>query len=216
MDIKKKSAETPLIVDNLPDEQLKPESSGSWRSALSTIALFALAPLLALTIAAFVIQSYQVDGQSMETTLQNNDRLIVNKVPRSWSRITSHQYVPPRGTIIIFNQNLDLGGGFGEKQLVKRVIGLPGERVVVNNNAITVYNQQHPQGFDPDKTGIYKISAATTPGQVDVTLDQNQIFVCGDNRTNSEDSRYFGPVALNKVVGKLSFRILPLSKVQHY
>src|SRR5581483_2094428 len=73
-----------------------PENHGRWRSILSTAALFILAPLTALAIAAFVVQSYQVDGQSMEPTLQNNDRLIVDKVPRTWARITHHGYVPSR------------------------------------------------------------------------------------------------------------------------
>jgi len=201
-----------------PDNQPESEDSGGsrWRSALSTLALFALAPITALAIAAFVVQSYQVDGESMESTLQNNDRLIVDKIPRTWARITHHNFVPSRGTIIIFNQTLDLGLGPQDKQLVKRVVGLPGERVVVNNGTLTIYNAQHPNGFNPDKSGLYPYTAPTTAGQVDVTLGPNQIFVCGDNRPNSEDSRYFGPVQLSKVVGVLSFRILPLSKVHHY
>ena len=207
-----------MDIDNLPGSEPKDseKSGGGWRSVLSTVLLFALAPITALAIAAFVIQSYQVDGQSMETTLQNNDRLIVNKIPRTWARITHHPYVPPRATIIIFNENLDLGNGLSEKQLVKRVIGLPGERVVVKDGKFTVYNTQHPEGFNPDLSGKYKITAPTTPGDVDVTLTNDQLFVSGDNRTNSEDSRYFGPIALSQVVGKLSFRIIPISEIHHY
>ena len=75
-----------------------------WKSIFSTLLLFILAPVIALSITAFAFQSYQVDGQSMETTLQNRDRLIVNKTPRTWSRITHHAYVPKRGSIVIFNQ----------------------------------------------------------------------------------------------------------------
>ncbi|HSX18339.1 MAG TPA: signal peptidase I [Candidatus Saccharimonadales bacterium] len=187
-----------------------------WPSIFSTLTLFLLAPVIALSIAAFVVQSYQVDGQSMETTLQNNDRLIVDKWPRSWARLTGHEYVPKRGNIIIFNQTgLDFAGG-GSKQLIKRVVGLPGERIVVSGGNITIFNREHPDGFDPDKSGIYHISATVTPGEVDQTLKAGEIFVCGDNRTNSEDSRYFGPVKLNQIVGKLSFRIIPLGKAQRF
>ncbi len=175
-----------------------------------------MAPLIAIFLAAFVIQSYQVDGQSMETALQNRDRLIVNKVPRTWARVTHHAYVPKRGDIIVFNQaGLDFNS-LKEKQLIKRVIGLPGDRVVVNNGKITLYDKARPNGFNPDKTGLYTIAAPVTPGDVDLTLGSGEIFVCGDNRTNSEDSRYFGPVNTNKIVGKLSFRIIPIDKVQHY
>ena len=191
-------------------------SGGGLRSILSTVLLIATALSIAILLNTFVIQSYQVDGESMESTLQNNDRLIVNKLPRTVSRITGHQYVPARADIIIFNQ-AGLPGFVGEKQLIKRVIGLPGERVVVADNKITVYNKRSPNGFNPDTTGKYKIDAdKITTGSVDLVLAKNQIFVSGDNRPNSEDSRYFGPIDTNQVVAKLVLRILPLNKVSEY
>lgn len=194
-----------------------PKTSKSWHSAVSTILLFLLAPLIALSITAFAFQSYQVDGQSMETTLQNNDRLIVDKIPRSLARITHHPYIPKRGDIIIFNQaGLFNIVGAQEKQLIKRVIGLPGDRVVVKDGAITIYNAAHPGGFNPDKTGLYRISAPMTPGNSDYSLKSDEIFVCGDNRGNSEDSRIFGPVNVSQIVGKLSFRIFPLDKARRF
>jgi len=198
-----------------PTNQRFPEEKKSYRSILSTIGLFAAAFGIAIFLNTFVIQSYQVDGQSMENTLQNDDRLIVNKIPRTLSRITGHQYVPKRADVIIFNQ-AGLPGFVGEKQLIKRVVGLPGERVVVNNGQVTVYNPQHPKGFNPDAAGTYKTASATTVGDVDVTLQSDEIFVCGDNRPNSEDSRYFGPIKTNQVVAKLVLRILPLNKVRGF
>src|SRR5579862_938655 len=108
----------------------KNNGDGRWRGAISTIGLFLSAFLIAILLNTFVIQSYQVDGESMEPTLQNDDRLIVNKIPRTLSRIDGHQFVPQRGDIIIFNED-GLPGFIGQKQLIKRVIGLPGERVVV-------------------------------------------------------------------------------------
>ena len=186
-----------------------------WRSIVSTIGLFASAFLIAILLNTFVIQSYQVDGQSMEPTLQNNDRLIVNKVSRTISRIDGHQYVPKRGDIIIFNQ-VGLPGVVGQKQLIKRVIGLPGNRVVVADGRITIYDPSHPDGFNPDTSGDYRISAPTTIGNVDVTLQSNELFVCGDNRGNSEDSRYFGPIKTDTVIAKLVLRILPLNQIQGF
>ncbi len=205
-----------LMDDRLPPvPPPKRQRFENWKSVVSTLSLFLLAPLIAIFIAAFVIQSYQVDGQSMETTLQNEDRLIVDKWPRTWARITGHPYVPQRGNIIIFNQSgLDPSGN--SKQLIKRVIGLPGERVVVKENTVTIYNTEHPKGFNPDKTTGYVITAPITPGDVDLTLKANEIFVSGDNRTNSEDSRYFGPVNVNQVVGKLTLRIIPVNKAQRF
>jgi signal peptidase I len=192
----------------------RPNRFDSLRSALSTIGLFASAFLIAILLNTFVIQSYQVDGESMEPTLQNNDRLIVDKVPRTLARIDGHQYVPKRGDIIIFNID-SIPGFVGQKQLIKRVIGLPGERVIVKDGHITVYNPQHPQGFNPDAAGTYTPNQPTT-NDVDISLSNDQLFVCGDNRPNSEDSRYFGPINTNQVVAKLVLRILPVSNVKHY
>ena len=186
---------------------------------LSTLFAVAAALGLALCLIAFVFQSYQVDGPSMENTLQNNDRLIVWKVPRTIARITGHAYVPNRGDIIIFNEdNLAQFGQSDVKQLVKRVVGLPGDRVVVSNGVVTIYNSQHPNGFDPDKTLPYgkEHVMPVTSGSVDVTLKGNQVFVCGDNRPNSLDSRAFGPVNINDIVGKLVLRIYPLSSVERF
>lgn len=207
----------PPIEQPLPGPKQSKGRRGGWRSSISTILLFLLAPLIALSITAFAFQSYQVDGQSMETTLQNNDRLIVNKMSRSLSRLTHHPYVPRRADIIIFNQaGLFDAGGNQEKQLIKRVIGLPGDHVIVRGGSITIFNKANPNGFNPDNTGRYKITAPTTPGDVDLTLGAGEIFVCGDNRTNSEDSRAFGPVNVSRIVGKLSFRVLPISKAKHF
>lgn len=167
-------------------------------------------------IQAFLLRTYQVDGQSMETTLQNNDRLVINKIPRTLARLTGHAYIPHRGDIIVFNQ---AGLGFGsdrEKQLIKRVVGLPGERVVVKDGALTIYDPAHPDGYEPDRTGLYHIDSLVTVGSSDFTLKPGQIFVSGDNRGNSEDSRYFGPVETSKIVGKLVLRIFPLGKTQTY
>lgn len=186
------------------------------RELLSSVGMIVSAILIALFIVSFIIQSYAVDGESMETTLQNNDRLLVNKIPRSLARLTGHSYVPHRGDIIIFNQGgLSIGNG-GDKQLIKRVIGLPGDRVVIKGGSITLYNTANPKGFDPDRSGLYTITAPSTAGDVDLTLSPGEIFVCGDNRGNSEDSRYFGAVQVNKVVGKLFVRILPLGKSQRF
>ncbi len=185
------------------------------RDTLSIVAVFVTALVLAWGLISFVFQSYEVNGSSMETTLQNNDHLVVWKVARTWARITRHPYVPNRGDIIIFNEpNLEQYGQGNDKQLVKRVIGLPGERVVVKNGEITIYNKVDPKGFDPDKTLAYGKVIPMTSGDINLTLGTNQIFVCGDNRPDSLDSRVFGPVNLNNVVGKLAVRVLPLNNAK--
>jgi len=197
-----------------PPPSVNYKEKRSFRSVFSTIMLFGSAFAIAILLNTFVIQSYQVDGQSMEHTLQNDDRLIVDKIPRTLSRITGHQYVPNRGDIIIFNIS-SLPGYVGQKQLIKRVIGLPGERVVVHDGNVTVYNSQHPNGFDPDTAGKYQ-PVEPTGQEVDIRLQSDELFVCGDNRPNSEDSRYFGPIKTNQVVAKLVLRIMPLNNTKKF
>lgn len=191
----------------------------SWRDILSTVSLLLVAVLLAFSLIAFVFQSYQVDGPSMESTLQNNDRLIVWKAPRTLARVTGHAYVPNRGDIIVFIEDgLSSYGQPGDHQLIKRVIGLPGDRITINNSVVTVYNQANPQGFQPDKTLPYgkTYDMPITNGNLDITLGASQLFVMGDNRIESLDSRAFGPIELDTVVGKLVARIFPLSEAEKF
>ncbi len=203
----------------LPDSEEPPKKHHSaLREAFSTVGVLVAALLVALGLITFVFQSYQVDGPSMNQTLQDQDRLIVWKLPRTWARITHHQYVPNRGDIIIFTESgLAAYGQENTKQLIKRVIGLPGDRVLVANNTITIFNKAHPKGFQPDKTLPYG-SNITLPAEqnLDVTLEANQLFVSGDNRTNSLDSRFFGPINTSQIVGKLAVRVLPLNKIEKF
>jgi signal peptidase I len=198
-----------------PPEPRVAEKEGI-KGVISTIILLALAPAIALLLTAFVFQSYEVDGPSMQTTLQNRDRLIVVKVPRTIARITHHAYIPPRGEIIIFNHPDSSGLGEAEKQLIKRVIALPGERVVVKDGQLTVYNQEHPEGFSPDKTMDYGKVITETIGDVDLTVPPGEVFVCGDNRSNSLDSRYFGTVPAGNIVGRLGLRVYPFNKAERF
>lgn len=212
-------------ANTTPDEPENPihtgsgtKSDGAWKGALSTIAILIAAPLIAVLLTAFVFQSYEVDGPSMETTLQNRDRLIVWKMPRTLSRITKHEYVPARGDVIVFVKHGVYEQGSGaEKQLIKRVIGVPGDRVVVADGYITIYNDIHPDGFNPDAGQEFtdNITKPTT-GNVDITVGDNEVFVSGDNRTNSLDSRSFGTVASNDIVGKMVLRIFPLNSFESF
>lgn len=201
----------------VPRLKLKwPFLSSRSKDTLSTIGIVILAIVLFFTMSRYVVRSYQVDGQSMETTLSDNDRLIVNKIPRTLARVTGHPYIPSRGDIIIFNQSGLSFGGTKNKELIKRVIGLPGERVVIKSGKLTIYNSSYPGGYEPDKVGLYSLNTDTTPGNVDITLGNDEVFVCGDNRSNSEDSRFFGPVRTDKIIGKLVVRVWPINKTQTF
>ncbi|HMS23763.1 MAG TPA: signal peptidase I [Candidatus Saccharibacteria bacterium] len=176
-----------------------------------TLAMFLLAPVIALFLVAFVFQSYRVDGASMESTLSNNDRLIVSKVPKTWSKITKEPYIPARYDIIVFQKSESFGlKEYDKIQLIKRVIALPGEKVVIKNGVVTVYTSEQPEGFNVDEGQDYASNIGNTGGEVNVKVENDEVFVLGDNRNNSLDSRVFGPINSNNIIGKLAFRIYPL------
>lgn len=193
-------------------EHPRPPKEG-WRSITSTILILMAAPFIALILTAFVFQSYEVEGPSMESTLQNRDRLIVWKLGKTWASLTNRDYMPNRGDIVIFHRPNNAGVATeGDKQLIKRVVALPGERVIIQDDILTVYNDQFPGGFQPDQTGAYTINPDSTNVDLDITIPDGQVFVCGDNRGNSLDSRNFGPIKSDQIVGNLSARIYPFNK----
>lgn len=189
------------------------------KSVLSTIGVLITAPLVALLLIAFVFQSYEVDGPSMENTLSDNDRLIVVKAGVTWANLRGENYVPDRGDIIVFAKRgtIDPAAG-GERQLIKRVIGLPGDRVLIKGGRITITNDERTDGFDPDDELGYGdlIASRDANEDHDITVGENQIFVMGDNRSNSLDSRKFGAIDTDEVVGQLSTRIFPLDSITRF
>jgi len=200
-----------------PASPPSPARKTNLKDTLSTLGVIILAPLVAFFLTAFVFQSYQVDGPSMEATLQDRDRLIVSKIGRTFSRLTGKDYAPERYDIVIFNHNDEFGGEVSEKQLIKRVIGLPGDRVVVNDGAVTVYNTENPDGIPVDQAGPQKDSVDTaTPGNTEETVKPGEVYAMGGNRDNSLDSRSFGAIREADIVGKLVLRIYPFDKSQKY
>lgn len=197
---------------DLPDAVESPRVREGIKSVISTLLILILAPVLAIIITSFLFQSYEVDGPSMEQTLHNGDRLIVLKAGKTWSEITGRSYIPPRGTIVVF----DKPDAAEDKQLIKRVVGLPGERVVVKDGDVKVYNKEHPDGFDPDDLSPYTKVIKNTPLNVDLTVPNDELFVMGDNRGNSLDSRMFGTIKAKQIAGKLILRVFPFNKAQSF
>jgi signal peptidase I len=200
-------------------EPAKEKKVSGLREILSFLGIIVLALAFAFLIITYVFRSYSVDGPSMEPTLQNNDKLIVWKLPRTWAMITGHQYVPKRGDIIVFNEaNLSVCGQDTSRQLIKRVIGLPNNKVVIKNGKVMIYDHNHPNGFNPDtQLGYNKTHFIPyTTGNETIQLNSHQLFVLGDNRTVSCDSRYFGPINTSQVVGQLVLRFLPISTARAF
>ena len=196
----------------------------------------------------YIYRSYNVVGGSMENTLLENDRVIVNRAAVSWAHFSGNAYVPERGQIIVFaNEDKErlaelkeqkaneLGIGISEvgslvtcdaptnvddQYIIKRVIAFPGERVVVKDGKMMIYNDEHPEGFiyddewrSNDETG----PKAYTSGEVDITVPNDELFVSGDNREGSHswDSRNgLGTIPYCRVVGPVILRLFPFDKIR--
>ena len=168
---------------------------------------------------AFVFQTFNVEGASMETTMYTGDRLIVNRLPVTMSKLQNKNYTPKRGQIIVFknpNYNASLGK---DEYIVKRVIAFAGERVAVKNGTTTVYNKENPNGFNPDSTVNKNEPGQPTSGNVDVVVPKGTIFVMGDHRQGnySCDSRNcMGSIPLYDIVGPVGLRIFPFTKIRGF
>jgi signal peptidase I len=187
------------------------------KDALSIVVFLVCVLVGTLLINSFVFRSFNVLGPSMETTLYTGDRLIVNRLPVTLAALQSKPYIPARGQIIVF-KNPQYAPGTADEYIVKRVIAFPGERVVVKNGAITVFNNAHPTGFNPDDAN-HGEPGSPTSGEVDTTVTDGTLFVSGDHRQGnySYDSRSgLGLIPFYDVVGPVKLRIFPFHKIRTF
>ena len=158
--------------------------------------------LFAIIIRYLFIQPFIVDGSSMEPTFQNHEYLMVEKV-------NYFLHPPARGDIVVFKYPLNPSLNY-----VKRVIGVPGDRVVIAGGAVTIYNTAYPTGLRLNE--VYLAPGLVTKVNGDVRektwyVDDRHYYVLGDNRNHSDDSRSWGLVPEQNVIGKVWLTVYPFS-----
>jgi len=204
--------------ENYPSEQPPKKSSffksNAVSSFVSIVEFFGTVAILVFIILGFGLQSYHVVGSSMAPTLEETDRLLISKLGRTLARIERDDFIPKRGEIIVFKSPTENG-----LQLIKRVIALPGERVLLENGELTVFNKQNPDGFNPDIQYDPDSKFSYTSGDISIKVPDREIFVTGDNRSpgGSLDSRNsLGTVPVENIVGKLIVRIFPVNEARSF
>ncbi len=179
----------------------KDSSPGPQKSSRVTLIGYTVVALgLALFIRFFVAAPYVVSGASMEPSFENWHYLIIDRVSYDVGE-------PQRGDVIVFD--LPQEGG---RSLIKRVIGLPGETVVLKGQSVTIINGEHQNGFVLEEPYLDPANLAGS-NDMRVTLSPDEYFVLGDNRRVSADSRIWGTLPREAIAGRVLLRLYPFNKI---
>ncbi len=175
------------------------------KSALYFIWEVAKIVIIALVIVApiryFLFQPFLVRGASMEPNFQDGDYLIIDEITYKFRQ-------PERGEVTVFRYPQDLS-----QRYIKRIIGLPGETVEIKNGKVEISKNFETKVLDELS---YLPSDINTPGNIKVTLDDNDYFVLGDNRVASSDSRSWGTLPKQDIIGRVFLRALPLASLTKF
>jgi len=158
-----------------------------------------MALVIVIPIRMWIAQPFVVSGESMYPTFDNGQYLIIDEI----SYILGNAQ---RGDVVVFRYPNDT-----KRFFIKRVIGLPNEKIIVNNGEVTIINKEHPDGF---KMVEPYINEKFFTGSTYETKD-NEYFVMGDNRNRSSDSRFWGILPKNLMIGKVFLRLLPIKTMSY-
>ena len=162
----------------------------------------------ALVVRVYVLQQFYISGPSMETTLFGNNRVLVNKL--SYRLHDIH-----RGDVVVFDRVTTSDGAVSHDDLIKRVIGLPGDTIEIKNCIVIVNTKPSVEPYlDKDVLGL--VDPVNRCREVNMPLQKvpdKKIFVMGDNRSESFDSRSFGPISESLVVGRAFAIVWPFNRI---
>ncbi|MDO8626558.1 MAG: signal peptidase I [Candidatus Magasanikbacteria bacterium] len=174
-------------------------------ASLVILEFLKVAIIAGVTIVAvryFLFKPFYVKGASMEPNFYDHEYLIIDELTYRFDE-------PARGDVVVFRYPEN-----PKEYFLKRIVGLPGERIKVSAGKVTAYNTAHPEGVEIQES--YLPDNLITIGEKFWVLGDNQYFVLGDNRMNSFDSRRFGPVDRNALVGRAWLRGWPLPRIQKF
>lgn len=174
-----------------------------FRNVWDTAKVFLVSLAIIVPIRAYVVQPFFVRGASMAPSFLDGEYLVIDELSYD-----IHLRPLQRGDVIVFRYPLD-----HSQYYIKRILGLPGERVRIAGGQVTIANAQHPRGFVLDESP-YLPPSVTTDGTLDVQLRPDEVFILGDNRNHSSDSRAWGPLPTSLIIGRAWVRAFPFSRAR--
>ena len=180
-------------------------------SAIPSIVISILGVLI---VHNFVFHAFHAVGASMSPNIKPADYLIISRSDYTKTLIEKifnkdAKYIPDRGQVVVFRYPRDTS-----KIFIKRVVGLPGDHVVIKSGVVTIFNESVPAGFNPDSS--YEKSGTMTLIDIDQTVANGSVFVIGDNRNPgaSYDSREWGQLDTSYIIGNVAMRLLPIDNAK--
>lgn len=175
---------------------LKENKNSFWE----LIRFAAISLLIIVPIRMYIMQPFVVSGESMVPTFHDKDYLIIDEISYRFN-------TPKRGDVIVFHPPNE------SKKIyyIKRIIGLPGETVILDGTKVIIKNTEHPEGFELDQPYLENISS----NQMTITVGKGDVFVLGDNRPRSSDSRIWGTLPLKNIKGRPYLRLYPFTDIAY-
>ena len=203
----------PVLVDDLPYAEDEPEAPAPahatkghrrLQSGLEWVAVVVGALVVALIVKTFLFQAFYIPSASMEPTLEKGDRVLVNKISYDLHDVN-------RGDVIVFELDEEDVGPDGIKDLIKRVVGLPGDVIESRDGVVYVNDRALAEPYLAEGTITGDPADSRNPAIERQTVPEGHVFVLGDNRSNSADSRYpyRGPIPIDSIVGRAFVLVWP-------
>lgn len=176
------------------DEKKVTQNEPEENSIIEILRFSLIALLIVVPIRMFIAQPFIVSGASMQETFHNGEYLIVDQV-------SYHLHSPERGDVVIFRYPKD-----PSKYFIKRIIGVPGDTITIEDSTVTIVNEENPDGFILNEPYIKSMRPGVT---ITEELGDREYFVMGDNRDESSDSRVWGVLQEERIIGKAFLRLFP-------
>ena len=189
----------PLFTKKKESDVSEAAGSSALAFVFELIQVVAVSLAIIIPVRYFLIQPFYVKGASMEPSFYDHEYLVIDELTYRFND-------PERGDIVVFRYPADPSQFF-----IKRIIGLPGETVEVADGEVKIYNDAHPNGTVLDEQ-VYLPEEYLSSGKRVITLKADDYFVMGDNRPASLDSRYFGAITRDAIVGRVWLRGWPFDR----